>query len=163
MLGLSQPRMHVSCLHSHFGTRWSQTRNVSLMIIIKPKCLRAYGSSEIFQLTVTYDVRDTHLCVFIWKFNMHKHIHIRETVNAGAHAFKLRGLGVHIKLIKSVVEIIVCCSPGTSVQWLGRHLIFSWQAGGGWMRVEQLLFIKWLSRSPPHWHPNQRKPLNNNI
>ncbi len=33
-----------------------------------------------------------------------------------AHVFKLRGLGVHIKLIKSVVEIMVCCRPGTSVQ-----------------------------------------------
>lgn len=47
------------------------------------------------------------------------------------HAFKLRGLGVHIKLIKSVVEIMVCCRPGTSVQWLGRLLIFRWQGGSG--------------------------------
>lgn len=48
-----------------------------------------------------------------------------------AHASKLRGLGVHIKLIKSVVEIMVCCRPGTSVQWLGRLLIFRWQGGSG--------------------------------
>lgn len=35
----------------------------------------------------------------------------------GGHAFKLRGLRVHIKLIKSVAEIM-CCRPGNSVQWL---------------------------------------------
>lgn len=33
-----------------------------------------------------------------------------------AHAFKLRGLGVHIKLIKSVVDYGVL-QTGTSVQW----------------------------------------------
>ncbi len=48
-----------------------------------------------------------------------------------AHAFKPRGLGVHIKLIKSVVEIMVCCRPGTRVQWLGRLLIFRWHGGSG--------------------------------
>lgn len=45
MLGLSQPRMHVSCLHSHFGTRWSQTRNVGLMIMIKPQCVWVHWNS----------------------------------------------------------------------------------------------------------------------
>lgn len=40
--------MHVSCLHSHVGTRWPQTRNVSLMIMIKPQCLWAHWNSDIF-------------------------------------------------------------------------------------------------------------------
>lgn len=67
-----------------------------------------------------------------------------------AHAFKPRGLGVHIKLIKSVVEIMVCCRPGTSVQWLGRLLIFRWQGGSGWMRVGELFLVTIKSTFPMH-------------
>lgn len=155
MLSLSQPWMHVSCLHSHFGTRWSKRRNVSLMIMIKPQCLRVHWNSKIFHqiMTVTATAGDCHsterwwchkdrhrphcLHVFLFFFNAECYMHTEATSATQqhsaccAHAFKLWGLGVHIKLIKSVVEIMVCCRPGTRVQWPGRLLIS--EAGRKWL------------------------------
>lgn len=38
MVSLSQPWVHVSCLQSQLGTRWPRTRNVGLILMIKPQC-----------------------------------------------------------------------------------------------------------------------------
>lgn len=69
-------------------------------------------------------------CLCAWLFFMWRltctQISNRATQRYSAHcanAFELRGLGVHIKLIKSVMEIMVCCRPGTSIQSLGCLLI----------------------------------------
>ena len=45
----------------------------------------------------------------------HKHTH---TYTTSTHALKLGGLVVHIKPIKSVVEIMACSRPGTSSECL---------------------------------------------
>lgn len=38
MVSLSRPWVHVSCLQSQLGTRWPRTRNVGLILMIKPQC-----------------------------------------------------------------------------------------------------------------------------
>lgn len=38
MVSLSQPWVHVSCLRSQLGNRWPRTRNVGLILMIKPQC-----------------------------------------------------------------------------------------------------------------------------
>lgn len=58
MLSLSQPWMHVSCLQSQFGTRWSQTRNVSLILMIKPLSV---GTLNFWNVSSYYDFK---ACLF---------------------------------------------------------------------------------------------------
>lgn len=38
MVSLSQSWVHVSCLQTQLGTRWPWTRNVGLILMIKPQC-----------------------------------------------------------------------------------------------------------------------------